>query len=278
MTPTVRRFGAALAALYVAAALATTWWAPGRMRPLFDGFGTHPGSYNWVTPPKEFVDGNLRPESTQARLTFSVTGSSPVRTETPDGQAMVALTQGAVPPHPSDTAARLDLRPVDSTTLGPLPPGMRPEGNAYQATVTHLPSNTQVTTMTTPGTVGVTSEAASDTLLFSADGRSWRPTQATPLSGANGLTGPFTEAGYYLAAGRGDPRAPTDGDGPPVALFILAAAVPLVLGYLLLGRRRQPNRPPVPRRPSGRRRPQAPSNRRPPPRKPKPKNRKKKKR
>lgn len=92
--------------------------------------------------------------------------------------------------------------------------------------------------MAVAGTVGVTSEVASDTLLFSTDGRSWRQVEGSPLANANGLAGQFTEAGYYLAAAKGEPRAAASGTGAPVALFVVAAVVPLILGYLLLGRRR----------------------------------------
>ena len=59
--PTPARLGAALVALYVVMAAATATWAPGRLRPLFDGFGSHPGQYNWVNPPREYVDGNAPP-------------------------------------------------------------------------------------------------------------------------------------------------------------------------------------------------------------------------
>lgn len=111
--------------------------ALGRLRPLFDGFGSHPGLYNWVKPPKEFAEGNRPPDTGQARIAF----------------------------------------------------------------------------------------------------------------GGTALTGPFTEVGYYVAASRGAPRAGTSAGGPPVALFVAAAAVPLVLGYLLLGRRRHGEKPPA-RRPA----------------------------
>ena len=254
MTRPALRSGAALVMVYVAVALATASWAPGRLRPLFDGFGSHPGVYNWVKPPAEFAEGNVAPEAAQARVAINTGGSAAVlEATTPDAQAGVSLPPASVPPHRSDTAVRLEVRPVDSGTLGPLPPGLRAEGNAYQMTVTYIPSETQVTTTAAPGILGVTSEVASDTLLFSADGRSWRPVEATPISGSPGLTGPFTETGYYLPAGRGEPRAAAaSGTGTPVALLAVAAAVPLLLGYLLLGRRHRTNRsstPPIGREP-----------------------------
>jgi hypothetical protein len=236
-----RRLGPALLVVYVVVAVATAQLAPGRLRPLFDGFGSHPGVYNWLRPPKEFAEGNGRPDLAQARIAIGATGSSPVIAETPDGQAMAALPPAAVPPQPPDSAATLRVDPVDSTTLGPLPPGLRAEGNAYRIRIAYLPSDAEVRTVTAPGRVGVTSEVEATTLLFSADGQSWRPVeQAQPIMANKGFTAPLTDAGYFLAAGPGAPRAAAaEGDGPPVALFVVAAAVPLILGFLLLGRRRR---------------------------------------
>lgn len=246
MIRTGRRTAAGLVLLYVATAAATASWAPGRLRPLFDGFASHPGAYSWVKPPKEFAEGNRPPEPATSRVVFSgVEGSSPLVAETPDGQALASLEQGSVPPHPPDTAANVNLRPVDSATLGPLPVGLRPESNAYQVTLAYLPSAVQATALDKPGTVGLTSRTASDTLLFSADGRSWQPvTEAMPLRGGTGFTGPLTQFGYYLTASKGEPRpSASASDGrPPVALYLAAGFVPLVLGYLLLSKRGRPRR------------------------------------
>jgi hypothetical protein len=250
--------GLALVALYVVVAVATASTGPGRLRPLFDGFGTHPGEYSWVKPPKEFAEGNRPPDSAQARIALGAGGSSPVVAETPDGQVMVSLPQGAVPPHQSDSAATLEVRPYDGTSLGPLPAGLRPEGNAYKVTIAYLSSKAEVATVTVPGKVGVTGEVQPGTLLFSPDGRGWRPVEAQPLAApGKGFTATFTEAGYYLPAGPGEPRPVASSGGSPVALFVVAAAVPLILGYLLLVRRR----------PAGSSDDRRPAARRPPPKK-----------
>lgn len=231
--------GTALLAVYVAVAVATAQWAPGRMRPLFDGFASHPGAYNWVKPPKEFAEGNRPPDSAQARIAFEGGASTPAQADPPDGQATASVPAGALPAHGSDGAATLDLRPVDPATLGPLPPGLRAEGNAYQVSISYLPSRDPATAITAPGRVGVMSDAASDTLLFSSDGRSWRPVDGQPIANQKGFLAPLTELGYFLAAGGGEPRAlESGGGGVPVVLLVAAAGVPLILGYLLLGRRR----------------------------------------
>ncbi len=244
MTRRPLHLGGALVVLYAVVALATGSWAPGQLRPLFDGFASHPGGvYAWITPPKEFAKGNRPPDSAQARIAFAGGGSAAVVAETPDGQVMASLPAAAVAPHPFDASARLEVRPLDSTTLGPLPAGLRPESNAYQVTIAFLPTGDLVAGLAAAGTVGLTAAAPADTLLFAADGRTWRQVEAKPLNKANAVTAPLSQTGYYLAASRNPPRAAgAPGGGAPVALFVVAAAVPLILGYLLLGRRRQGER------------------------------------
>ena len=230
-----------MVALYLVAAALTAQWAPNGMRPVFDGFGSHPGEYNWVNPPKEFAEGNQRPVGGQANVTISTGGSGEAGVSTEDGQALASIVPNALPPHPPDSSARLDLRPVDSTRLGPLPAGLRPEGNAYRVGIVYLPSQRPVRRLAKPGTIGLTAAAPGGTLLFSADGKVWREEQGRPVPQGNGLTGPFTETGYYLVAGSGEPRAAStgSGQGAPAALYVVAALVPLVLGYLLIGRSRR---------------------------------------
>lgn len=238
MTRASVRFGIAFGVLYAAVAVATAAWGPGPLRPLFDGFASHPGAYSWVKPPKEFAEGNRPPEPGQARVAFSATGSSAATADTADGQATASAPAGAIPPQGSDGAATIDLRPVDPTTLGALPAGLRAEGNAYQVSITYLPSKAQAQRLTAPGVVGVLSEAPSTTLLHSADGQAWRSIEGRPVAGGKGFTAPLTDLGYYLAAGQGEPRPFESSGGVPVALLVVAAVVPLLLGGLLLSRRR----------------------------------------
>ena len=275
------RTGAWLVAAYVAVALATATWAPGGMRPLFDGFGSHPGQYNWVEPPKEFAEGNQAPESAEAGIVLSgPDGSGPASASPPDGQVLATVVPKAVPPRPPDEAATLDVRPVDAGTLAPLPVGLRAEGNAYRVTVTYRPSDTPLAKLDQPGTVGLTSVAPADVLLFSADGRNWERRPGTPLTQGNGITGVLLDTGYYLAVSEGPPReaASTGGGGVPAVLLAGAAAVPLAAAWLLLGKRRQSapgargparkasggaaRKPAAPRPPGGKRPQQRPPRRR----------------
>ena len=230
--------GAWLVAAYVAVAVVTTTWAPGGMRPLFDGFGSHPGQYNWVNPPREFAEGNQKPEKAEAGIVLGPDGSGQASASPPDGQVLAVVVPGAVPPRPSDEAATLEVSPFDPGTLGPLPAGLRAEGNAYRVSVTYRPSSAPLAELAKPGTLGLTSAAPASVLLFSADGTAWERRTGTPLPQGNGLTGALDRSGYYLAAAEGPLRqGAASGGGAPVALLALAAAVPVALAWLLLGRR-----------------------------------------
>jgi hypothetical protein len=232
---TAVRTGACAVAAYVVVAVATTWWSPGGMRPLFDGFGSHPGEYLWVDPPERFAEGNRPPEPAQATLRLAADGSAPGTATPPDGQALAQLQSKAVAPHPPDESARLDVVSVAAGTLGALPGALEPQGNAYRITLTYQPSGTPVDRLGVPGTVGLTSAAPATTLLYSADGQVWERKESSPLARGNGLTGALEAPGYYLAAG--PEPADDDSGGVPLVVYVLAAAVPLGLAWLLLAGR-----------------------------------------
>lgn len=242
MTRTTR-IGAVLAALYLAVAAATTSWAPGRVRPLYDGFGSHPGQYNWVSPPREFAEGNQRPESAEGEISFEAAASLPASAGPNDGQALAALPPGSVAAHPPDTRATVTLTPLDAATLGPLPAGLRPEGNAYRVDIAYS-SGAKVVALEKPGTVGLTSVVPADTLLYSLDGKAWETTTGKALATGNGVSGPLAATGHYLAAAKGPLRAAGSGpvSGATVFIIVAALAVPAALAVVLLRRRPAPGR------------------------------------
>lgn len=239
MTRTTR-IGAVLVVVYLAMAAATTSWAPGRVRPLYDGFGSHPGQYNWVSPPREFAEGNQRPESAEAEISFEAAASLPASAGPNDGQALAALPPGSVADHPPDTNATVTLTPLDAATLGPLPAGLRPEGNAYRVDIAYS-SGVKVVALEKPGTVGLTSVAPADVLLYSPDGKAWGTTTGQALATGKGVSGPLASTGYYLAAATGPLRAAAAASGPgsggTMFLVVAALAVPATLAVVLLRRR-----------------------------------------
>ena len=277
------RTGIVLIGVYLVVAAATALWAPGGLRPLFDGFGSHPG-YNWVNPPREFAEGNLPPESSKTDVQFDASGSLPISSGPNDGQALAALVPKAVAPHPPDESATLTLTPVDAGTLGPLPAGLRAEGNAYRVAIEYQPSGVAVTELAEPGTVGLTAAAPADTLLYSTDGRVWEKQVGQPIPNGNGLTAQLRLTGYYLAASPGPPR-PLGGSGSgsgAVLLVVAGLAVAAAVAWLLLSKRRpaRGGRRPPPRarggakpggkpagksRPAGKGQPPAKGGKRPPP-------------
>lgn len=230
------RAGAWLVAAYVAVAVATTAWAPGAMRPLFDGFGSHPGEYLWVNPPKKYAEGNRPPERASTTVRLAADGSAPGSASPPDGQVLAQLSPLSIAAHQPDESARVDVEPVDAGTLAPLPAGLRAGGNAYRITFTYLPSGTAVDGLAVPGRVGLTAAEPTSALLFSADGSAWERRDAAVLPQGNGLTGELKGPGFYLAAAEGS-ADDDSGGGVPLVVYVLGAAVALGLGALALARR-----------------------------------------
>ena len=240
--------GLALAAAYAAVAAATLVLSPRPLRPLFDGFAPPP-PYNWVKPPPEQAFGNSPPRAAELEVPLGPEGSPYVNATPEDGQAIVTLEAGAVPPHPPDEVARVRVTPLDAGTLSPIPGGLRAQGNAYRVTVTYQPSGTDVVALARPGVIGLVAAALAEELLFSPDGRAWEPRPTRALGLSHGLETDLVATGYYLMASR--PTSPGGGSGggggAGLAVAVLALP-PLALGGVALARRRRSRQaPPVTR-------------------------------
>jgi hypothetical protein len=142
--------------------------------------------------------------------------------------------------HVPDTSVRVQVTPLDPATLGALPAGLRPEGNAYQVAITYQPSGQPVTALAKPGTVALTGAAPVTALLFSPDGKAWQDTGGKPFGESNGLFAQLTAPGYYVSASHNAPRAGTakGGSGPIAAIAVGAAVVvvAIVVGVYLARR------------------------------------------
>lgn len=237
--------GLAVAGLYLLVALVTPHLSGRPLRPLFDGFQP-PQSYAWVNPPAEFAKDNRKPTDVTQDVNLGPEGSVASNATTSDGQAIAGLDTGSVPPHFPDTAVRVQLTPVDPGTLGPLPAGLRPEGNAYRVVLTYQPSGQPVTTLAKPGTIALTAAAPASTLLFSADGQTWQDVNGKPFGDNNGLFAQLTAPGYFVPASHNPARTATAGTGGSgAAAAIVGTAVVVlsgVVGVVLLRRGRGPTK------------------------------------
>jgi hypothetical protein len=261
VTPALRRAGLGLVVLYTVVAALSRHVAPEDFLPLFDGFAP-PQPYRWVKPPPEVARDNQPPTPAEREIPLGEGGSPPTNATTDDGQAIAALEAGAIPANPPDTALKLTLTPVDSGTLGPLPPELRAVSNAYRVSLAYQPSQTPVTQLAKPGTVALTASTAGDRFLFSADGASWQEKPSRPYGNTHGRFSTLETLGYYLVAGHSAPASPRPADeprGPNPVLLFLVAVVPIVGAGLVL----RPPPPPPPPASRSRRRP-APPARRPP--------------
>jgi len=232
--------GAGLVALYALVALLTPKLTGHPSRPLFDGFAP-PAPYNWVKPPPGVEDDKSPPADATQDVTIEAGGSVAANAATADGQAIAGLDTASVATHPSDTSVRLHVAPFDAATLGALPAGLRPEGNAYRVTLIYQPSGVTVSTLAKPGTIALTSAAAATSLLFSPDGKQWQEAEARPFGDGNGLFSAMPAPGYYITASHNPARtagASSGGGGGAagVVVAVLIVAVLLVAGALLLGR------------------------------------------
>ncbi|MEA2931737.1 MAG: hypothetical protein QOI56_522 [Actinomycetota bacterium] len=226
--------GVGLAGLYLAAAAATSVLGDRPFRPLFDGLAPPP-PYRWVNPPQEAARDNQQPAAASGEVPLGPDGSAFANITPEDAQVVVLLQDKAVPPHQPDTALVVTVTPVDALTLGPLPPKMSPQSNAYRVEVTYRPSGAAVAEFRgTTSSIALVGAAATDALLFSGDGKSWAARPTTPLGASHGLETPFAGTGYYVVTKIDD----SGGGGTSPVLVGLVLVVPaLVVGGLVVRRR-----------------------------------------
>src|SRR3954451_14052559 len=203
--------GLGLVVVYV---LAVTGTLPlGRnVRPLFEGIGPPP-AYRWVKPPASSASGNVPPAPNDTDIPLTPTGSQQSGAQSEDNQLVLNLAPNAIPAHPPDTSVRIHVEPLDPATLGPVPPDVRPNGNAYRVTFTYQPSGAPATTITAPGNILLTVPLPAAGLLSSADGRAWTNIGKQTVPGQPIVGGPFTSVGWYLGATHPQTASKSGGGG-----------------------------------------------------------------
>jgi hypothetical protein len=232
--------GVVLLVMYAAAVMGTLPFGH-RVRPLFEGIGPPP-AYRWVHPPAAFAAGNIPPQASDTDVPLRPTGSEQAGAQCEDNQLVLNLAPNAAPPHPPDTSVRVHIEPLDPATLAPLPPEVRPNGNAYQVALTYQPSRTPVTTITAPGNILLTVPLPARGLWYSADGKTWTRIGNQTVANQPIVGGPFNAPGYYVA-GTHPPIASTGGGGGggasgTIIVAALVGALALVLGLSPFVRKR----------------------------------------
>jgi hypothetical protein len=247
------RVGIVIAVAYVLTTAATLQLTTHRIRPLYEGF-TPPPPYNWVNPPSEFRAGNQKPPSITGSVRLTPTGSAQGAVNTDDAQLSLNLPAGAFAAHPPDVSVAIRITPLDPAGLGPLPPGLVADGNAYRVEATYTPSNKASGTLAKPGDIFLTVPQRAISMLFSPDGKAWQGFPTGDGATSTSAAATFDRPGYFLAAS--PPGTAPAGNSSDTARIVLIAlltvtiAVGLILGPRTWRRlRRQPPATP-PRRSS----------------------------
>jgi hypothetical protein len=235
VTQTVRRrlaVGVAVGALYALVAIVTIQARDSHVRPLFEGIGpTTP--YQWVNPPKAFAAGNIKPHPNDAQVALGPSGNPPASPGSTDGQVVLNLAEGSLPPHPPDDHVTVKLTPLDPATLAKAPAGLRPNGNAYKLEFLYAPSGEATSALTKPGNVILTVPEPAQGLLFSPDGQAWQKLESQNIGGVGTVGSPFTQAGYYLGATSSFTAPPGgSGDGSSDAgAIVLVGVITVALAF-----------------------------------------------
>ena len=190
--------GAALAAAYVIVVAATMVGTDRPVRPLFDGL-TPPPPYRWVKPPPGYGT-NVKAKPDKVSVPLDAGGSVPAGPTGVNGQVTLNLPQGAIPARTGDTAVEIAIVPLDANRLGPLPPRLIPDGNAYEIRMRYRPSGTAVPALAAPGNVVLATPEPASVLVFSADGRGWETMETARVGGPDSVGATFRRPGHYVAA------------------------------------------------------------------------------
>jgi hypothetical protein len=245
--------GAVVVALYVLGAAWSGNLSPLARRPLFDALGPLQ-PYRWVAPPPQLASTNVAPSSIHTTVKVGPGGSKAVPgIVSSDSQITVILVAGLIPPHGSDTSVRLDIVPLDPSTLRPLADGLSAFGNVYRISGTYLPSKASVTAvkhhldvvLVYPVTASLF--ARRHEMQYAPVGGAWRARRSTELVSNQQVEALVPGMGDVVVGGKAGPvpvtTSPTTGGGGTtntvaIGLMVAAGAALLVgLGLLLRNRR-----------------------------------------
>ena len=243
--------GLAVVVVYLAGAAASDLLSPAARRPLLDGLAP-PAPYRWVNPPSSLAGQNKPPATGRFEVPMRATGSQLGAFSTSDGQYNVVFSQNAFAPSRGQTTVFAAVTPLDPATMGPVPAGLVPAGNAYRLQARYAPSGRAIqgfsgeVSVTLVYPLGGLPVSAAHTLLYSRDAKAWTELDTSDAPGAHTASGRLPGLGYLLVAVPPEPVVPGATGGRlrlVLALVLLGGIVALVL---YLRRRASARRPPPP--------------------------------
>jgi hypothetical protein len=237
-----RKLGlATAAAVYLTACLAVIGTSRHPLRPLYEGIGPA-APYRWVHPPAAFKATNIAPLASSQTIDLTAFGSPQTGVATIDGQLVLTLPAGAIPASPPNTSVAISITPLDPATLGALPPGLYPDGNAYHVAAAYQPSGTRIPAPVRPVDAIVQTPVPSTALLGSSDGKTWVRVADHHIPSQAAVAATLTNFGYLLAAAN-VPAVTKHGSGGPGVLLVvilgLVAVIPLAAAVIWRHRRRR---------------------------------------
>jgi hypothetical protein len=235
--------GMAVVVVYVVAVSVTVALRHDHVRPLYDAF-VPPSSYRFVDPPAFFASGNVKPTAASATIALGADGSAPAGLATPDGQFVVSLGRGAIPPTKGATAVSIRITPIAPKDLPPVPAPLRANGNAYRIQLTYEPRGPTIAKLARPGTLLVEIPEIGRSLFVSASGNAWSPVASRVIGPSQlTMTAALGAPGSFVAATNLPELTAPPGHSSHVAIVIgvatAAVAVLLFAGAYLFARRRR---------------------------------------
>ena len=243
--------GVAAVAAYIAGSFVSARFGAAPA-PMLDGLNPPP-PYRWVDPPPELAADNEEPAGGSFELELTNKGSTAGAFSTPDSQATVIVSEGSIAPAQGEERVRIELTPLDPSSLGDPPSDLEFAGNAYRITATYEPGEVEVAEVT-PGAdqrvvlVYPAAAAAPEhepvTLLSSADGEEGDRVETNDASVQLQAQASFERFGYFVVA-----RPPVASDLSSSAIGVIILSVVLVvLGALVIMRNVRRGRPSAPTR------------------------------
>jgi hypothetical protein len=235
------RVGALVVGLYLVVFVATVRLADHHVRPLFEGIGPAP-AYQWVDPPPEFAVGNVKPHEVAREIPLTEGGTGLTSLSSGDAQVVINIPDGAAPPRPGDNKVVVTFTPGSARGVGPLPNGLRADGNVYQVTLAYQPSETPISKLAVSGNIVMTLPEAGKTMLYSADGNQWAALPTQPVGSPTILGAVFSRPGFYVGGAAATAAKSKSNSGAVVlaAGAVVALALGLGLGPVLVRRARRP--------------------------------------